>query len=1516
LQAYFQFINHLNRIFILKRIFHIAVYLVSFIISLQVVVILILQNPQAQTLTTRMVAAFVNNRFGTDISIGEIQAGFIGTFYLNELNVYDRKGKRMIGIEKLDVRVGGINRFEKSVDFNHIRIEGVEFILRNYSPDQPGNFEYFISHFIPESADTSKPEATATPWKLFCDDLSIRNSHFIYENQFRKSPTRSIDYDDMDLRDIDLLASDVIIDGDTISMNFRNLVFIEKSGFELKEFSGRAMFSPVNLKVDQLFISTNNSYLDLDLEFEYDSLSAFNDFINRVNFRGDFRNSALDMSDIGYFAETMFDMTDSINFHGHIKGTVKNISGNNLEITYADKTLFAGDVSMNGLPDITETFIHADIDNFTTNASNVESFALPGGQERIVVPAVLSKMGLVNIKGKFTGFYNDFVSNAVFQSKLGMLKTNILLKTQKRDNSLSYSGSLKATNLDAGTLLSLDQKLGKMSFSLDVDGKGITFDSLDIEAKGVIQSMVFNDYNYQNIVLDGSFDNMVFEGETSINDQNLDFSFSGLIDFKDESPRFDFHSTIAHMNLNALKLSQRDSIGVLSTEMQCDFVARSIDDIKGMVRFDSTFYTEGKREYFLDSLIVRSVQHDDGRSGLILSSDLIDLGVDGNYAISQIVPAVKNFIQNFSGNLAEKVPGSDIAIHQQLIDFNLLLKDSDPLTELFVPNITLAPNASLNGSVDLLRMQTKINAEASFLEFPGMKIYNLEMNALSDSSIFNTAFFFNKIMLREPTDSDSLGVGIDSLRIASGMHNDTLNFEILWNDLSNKQSNIGDVKGYFEIGKGKYYSAGIDEAKMLFDSAVWHVQQGNKIISDSSGWFFTDVNFINDTSMLSISGGISMSPLDSLKLGFKKLDISNADRLIRNGNYDVDGVINGDLTFVNLYKTPNLLADIELSDLFFNGEEMGTLQLNTNWIDALSRLDVNLLIFREGNFGVSKVLSAIGEYYPSDVNRNFDVEIKLDDLGVQIFNPFISEYAEISRESLADGLLKLSGTYLKPVLKGDIRLSGTEVLVKYLNTYYSVAGTVDIGENYMDVADLNIYDERGNSADCSGRINHNYFKDFYFDLKIDQDNFRALNTTFRDNELFYGEAFASGSVSIIGPLNNIIMGIRARTDEGTEVTIPISSAISVSENDFIIFLNTADTLIEETKKYTLNVDGFSVNMELDVTPDAEIALFLPYNMGDIIGTGSGNIGLGVNSRGDFSINGEYVIDDGKFNFSFENLLKKQFDIKKGSKITWYGDPYDATVNITATHKVNTSLMGLRLQTDSTAIRNTRIDVDCNIMLKNSLFNPDISFSFDLKNVDDDTKQIIFAALDTTDQSVMSQQIVSLIFIGSFSYASAGPGIGASGFKLLSNQVSNWLSKISKDFDIGVNYQPGTELTEDELEVALRTQLFDDRLSIDGNFGVRGTSQEQNTSNVVGDINVEYQITKDGRFRIKAFNRTNEISFLEDNAPYTQGVGIFYRKEFENLKDLFTRDREKKKNRKQNKPNQEAVIIKNDIKNAD
>jgi len=751
---------------------------------------------------------------------------------------------------------------------------------------------------------------------------------------------------------------------------------------------------------------------------------------------------------------------------------------------------------------------------------------------------------------------------------------------------------------------------------------------------------------------------------------------------------------------------------------------------------------------------------------------------------------------------------------------------------------------------------------------------------------------FRKILIKDVSDIDTIGIGIDSLEMKGILRSDTLNYSFAWNDLNNSQRNLGKLEGMAKFVAGPGVISSFTKAEILVDSVRWDIRPNNHFTADTSGFYFRDVGFFSGNSTVDIGGAVTHYSTDSLKMSFRKLDISHIDQLFSGQNVDVNGILTGEAVLVNLYSTPNFLANLTLDDFYFNGGNFGSLSLKTNWDNENDALGVDLDVSRKGNLGTSVILSVNGNYFPYGDDRNFDFDAKLNNLSTHIFNPFVEEFIDISRESLASGSLKFTGSLQRPVLTGKVNLMRTQFLIKYLNTLYSAAGSVEFSENIINLNEITLYDTKQKSAKCMGSISHNYFYDLDLDLFIKNENFLALNTTARDNDLFYGTAFMTGEITIKGPFEDIKMDIRAKTESGTRFMIPISSEISVSDNNFIVFLNTGDVELKPEENYTVNLKGLSLNFDLEVTPLAEVKIFLPYNMGYIEGTGTGNLRLGINPRGDFTINGDYSIREGDFFFTIEKLIGRDFKIREGSTIKWAGNPYEATVDIRAVYKIKTTLAGLRLQTDSTSV-NTRVPVECNIFLQNDLFNPDIRFSIDFPNAEEDVKQVIYASLDTTDQSAMSQQMLSLLVLGSFSYTSSSPGIEATGFKLLSKQLSNWLSKISKDVDIGINYKPGSELSEEEIEVALQTQLFNDRLSIDGNFGVRGTSTEQNTSNVIGDILVEYKINDDGRFRVKAFNRTNDVTFLQDNAPYTQGVGVFYKKEFEKVGDLMKKEKEKK-----------------------
>ena len=1483
--------------------------------SLPLVVGLLLRNPDVQTMVSKSAAAYLTTQMDMEVHIGEVSIDIFGTLLIRDFEIIDDHNDKMIDVDKLELLLGRVNRKDKEIRLRSFKLTGVEFALRKYSDDDLANLVYFLQTFqSKKESDTIKQSSGPMQWLLVCNAFELRNTHFIYENQEFVNDGIGIDFNDIELMDMDILMSNLKVEGNTISAQINSLAFIEKSGFELQDFSGIAKFSPIGLSVDNLLAHTNNSTLDLDLDFTYDNLKAFNDFLDEVHYDATFNETNLEMSDIGYFAPVMFSMTDLIRISGYFSGCVSNFRGRNFDLLFGQNTHFSGSVQMNGLPDITETFIHADLKEFKTSASDIVNFALPADAKHIVLPELLHKMGVINIEGKFTGFYNDFVSNAEFDSELGTLKTDITLKAADENQRLAYSGHLLGRELDIGKLLSLESTLGKTNFSVEVDGKGIDLENLELEMKGAVRSLAFNNYNYQNILIDGQLVRKVFNGKLEINDENLDLDFLGLIDFNRQLPTFDFDSHIRNADLFALKISGRDSVSAISTNMNIDFSGINIDNLDGKIIFSNTTYLEADQVYTMDTLSIHTFEDSGENNNIVLKSDFVDADFTGNFTISKMSTTVNHFIRNYSRVLAGSFSAGEENFDGQEIDFQINIKSPDQVLELFAPNIGIAPNTLLDGSFRAKNDEFLLSSQSQWIDISGIMIKDFRLGVTSSDDLFSINTFGEEFYISEPNESDSLGIGLDSLLIQADIRLDTVRYNISWNDLSNKHTNTGDFKGFVAFESLHNQQLKFTEVKMLVDSSAWTVSPDNMVVADTSGVFFHDLWFYNNSSQFSVNGGISYNPLDSLKFIFHDLDISHIDQLIINKSVDLNGVLNGEATFVNLYQNPNFLVDVELKDLYFNGQDFGLLHLKTEWNEHQEYLGVNLDVYLEGSIGVSEIINLNGHYFPNSTKQNFDLDVRLNNLTTHVFNPFVSEYIDIAQESLASGNLEVTGSYSKPVVKGRVNLMRTQFLIKYLNVVYSAGGSVEVGENFININELLLYDTQQNSATCSGNVHHDYFRDFNLNIVVNQENTMALNTTSRDNELFYGTAIVSGQVNIDGPLDDIKMDIAAKTENGTRIMIPISSAVSVSENDFIIFINTLDTTQQSDEIYQVNLKGLTMNFDLEVTSAADIQIFLPYGMGDIKGNGDGDIRLGINPRGDFTITGDYIIERGEFFFTLENLFGREFDIKSGSRISWTGSPYDASVNIDAVYPVKTSLAGLPLQTDSTSVYNTRVNVECIVSLRNDLFNPDIRFSIDFENVAEDVKQIIFASLDTTDQSAMSQQMISLLVLGSFSYSSSTPNIGVTGFKLLSNQLSDWLSKISKDFDIGINYQPGTKLTEEELEVALRTQLFNDRLLIDGNFGVRGTGETENASNVVGDINVEYKITEDGRIRVKAFNRTNDISLLEDNAPYTQGVGVFYRKEFEKFGDLFKKDnggKKKKKSRKSDASGDDAATVRQD-----
>jgi len=1455
-----------------KWTLRIPLWLLAFLLLLVILVNL----PPVQTLVAKWYSGRLSSRLDTEISLGSVHLNLFGESRLTGLLVRDLSKDTLLYAGELAVNLDRLKTARRIIGFSSVRMENTRFYLKKFKDDEDLNLRFLIDYF--SSSDTLPTEAPA--WQISVDSLKAEDLRFIFRDENIPASTGVMDFSDLDVSLAVLKAREVRIEGDTIRAEIAEMAVKEKCGFDLRSLSGKFSISPVLLDASAMTIVTEKSRLKLDVGFAYEDYHDFSDFLDRVLIQAEIDTSILNLSDIGCFAPDLLMMEDPLTLAGQIRGTVSNFKAKDFRLAYGTSTRFRGDIKANGLPDIEETFIHLDIQGFTTTAADIESFAIPAPQQHLLLPDQISLLGNISVRGKFTGFYNDFVSNAVFYTDLGKISTDLLLK-EDAGRMVGYHGSFAADRLDIGKLLTSEGDLGKVTVRAKINGKGITFETANVRMDAVIDSLEFRNNSFNSIRVAGELAGKIFSGNVDMKDELAGFSFDGTIDYSNPLPSINCKAAIKDACLDRLNLVDHDSTLLLSTLLTLNFTGDKPDNIQGIIEIDSTTCSVNGNRYSLDHLMLLTTKDTSDFRLINIYSDVADASLEGRYSFSHLPDAFSRTLNLFLDTLVADTVFTGLQGGKQDFAFNLKIKDADELTRLFVPGLEIASGSRLEGHYRSQTNDVSVGFESTGMEFRGSRLRNSWIRAQTMGHSIVMKVGCDRLIL-----SDTLA--FDSITLSADVRHDTIRYGLQWDNRAKHAKNNGYIGGYADFSSKEKYSMHITRGAVYINDTLWTIDPNASVSVDSNAWHVDNLNISRPGQALSIKGVVSENSGDALTLNFQDFDLSHADFLTATYSIDLSGLIDGSCQLTDLYRSPNLLADLRIDNFHFNQVRLGNMKVKTTWNDVSKQLDVKTSIEYTGNIGTSDVLRLEGVYKPLAATDQVDLDISLQDFNLETLGPFVSSFS--SRVGgLATGRLRFNGTLDQPELTGILKLKHTSLKIDYINTTYFFADQISFSKNLISFDQVVFYDSLSNKAIGNGRVTHNYFRDVRLDLNFAPDRLACLNLTQAQNEMFYGKATATGNVRISGPLDNLNLNIDARTDKGTQVFLPVSTSTEVLESDYIIFLSDdkTDTLAEP--QYEPEMTGLNLSFKLTATPDAEVQIFLPYGMGNIRAKGKGMIHMLVDPRGNFSMDGDYVVEKGSFFFTVQKMINRYFEIRKGGRLSWSGDPYDADIDLQASYKIRTTLGGLGPESDSALV----VPVDCIIYLSNKLLNPEIRFSLHFPEVDESIRQVIYSRLDTNDQVAMSQQMVSLLVLNSFSMKSGYTGaFGFNSFSLISNQLNNWLSDISKNIDIGINYRAGDRMTNEELELALSTQLFNDRVSIDGNIGYITDQNTQNTSSLVGDVQVEVKITPDGRFRIKAFNKSNYDYFLEDYAPYTQGVGVFYRKEFNRWGDLLKRQKKK------------------------
>lgn len=1440
-----------------------------------------LRTSAVQTYLAQKITNRLSEQFHADISVKGVDIAFFDKVVLEEVLIKDQMNDSMILVGKLVAQIDSFSIRQRSLAIKKLSLKDSRICI---SMDSARVANYM---FLLDTTSTSQIDTTSRLWDVHCSNFAFENASFSYTDQFAAKKKQ------FKLYDILLSVSGFQMDNDSIVFRIDKLTLDDRKSFHLTEFNTDFVLAGDQLKLKNLYASMPHSII-----------SEAHIFVDKTKVRetGDYsllkldvqlNKSLVSMLDIAQLAPSLRGMDADLEVSGRVYGTLDDLKAKDLAISFGDYTNINCDFYMNGLPVIENTFVHLDLKKSTTHFKDLGLFKMPeiAKRDHIGFPQVLYDAGIIEYQGSFTGFISDFVAYGTVKSNFGKLSTDLAFKPSGSDE-IGIDGHLKTVDFAIGKLIKNDI-LGKITYNGKISGKFNKLNhSLMADIDGGIERIDLNDYELKNIDLNGNIAGNRFDGHLAVADENLSFNFDGIFDFNQKIPVFNFEMDLDRANLIALNLDTKYGLSELSFLLKANFTGNNIDNLAGSIWLEDGTYRNQNGEIALNSFELKTFK-DSINNNLQLRSDFLDADFKGNYQFYNLKNSVLKIASHFlpSANLKFEKNNS-----KNIFEFSGRSKDFEKITKVFLPDFYFEPS-EFHGNINSESNQIMFEVELPRMEYKGTLFRNIDVSLSADKEI-NFKNRIGEIVLDDDYSIYNLAFW------GMGTH-DKLETRLSWNNF-HERTYSGVLNGISKFrkddGTGFHFETDILPSKIYIADSLWNVNSA-KVFVDEKEIRINDFCISSDQQKIKANGYISEDKSKQLSLAFENIDLRNANNLVQ-ANLNFKGVLSGEVAVFDPYDKAYFLSDLKIDGFSLRNHLFGNVSMVNKW-DANAEVITSEVIVENNK---NNIVFAKGNYLPQ--TNTLDYNIEVNGLSAKALQPFLEGSFSDFRGDVY-GKVRLHGQPSGILLDGDLYGKNVGLTLTFLQTPYTFSDNVRFAGDSIIFDRITVKDVEGNTALFDGSIKHQNFEHMVYDLNFSTNRIMAINTNANDNEQFYGKLYASGTLAITGLGVVVNIDAAGRTEQGTELNILLDYEEQAEEYDFLSFIDRQFPEEEKELRTTVvDASNITMNFDVEVTPDARAQLIYNSQIGDVIRSyGYGNMQIGVDNDYNMVMYGDYTVTRGDYLFTLQNVINKRFEIEKGGTIVWNGDPYDATINLNAVYHLKASLKELFPTSDPEIDYNQRIPVNCKIAMTDNLNSPKIDFDIDFPSsedrVKDDVKQFFITEEDR------NKQILSLLILGRFytpeylrgNYEASNTNVvGSTASELFSNQLSNWLSQISSDFDIGVNYRPGNQVTDDEVELALSTQIFNDRVTINGNIGNNASqaTTTSNNSNIVGDFDLNVKLNKTGKLQFKAFNHSNN-NIIYETSPYTQGIGLSYREDYNNFrelwdkfKDLFSGNRKGKK----------------------
>ena len=1476
--------------------------IILLLIFLPILITLLLSLEPVQNFVVQKASSYASEALGTRVSIRRIDLDLFTRVRVEGFYVEDLEQDTLLYVDKASAALRSLNIKRDGLRLHDVEAENAKFYLREMQ-----NGELNIRPIVAKLQNPNKK----SNFRLYIDDMEVDNLDFHYTRLVTRNPEYGMDYADIRILNTDAHIDDFSVIAGAVRGHIKSFAADELGGFRIDHLSGVMLVDKGVIHVDDMCIKTPHSTINMPrMHIDGVSWEQYKNYIDEVQMDMVAENSTVSTADIGYFAPALRHWGLVLSNADVIyKGTVDDFEVEVHNADFGQSSRIDAKAHITGMPDWrTANYIIGVEDMHLTSqdARKVISSVVKQPLSPKVMQ-IIDRVGWVDMRATFGGAFDSFKVTGNVNSGAGHLRTNVALSTSKRGR-YPINGYVTTTGLDLGRLLG-KPKMGDLTATLNCAG---TVGSLasggivgDVNLK--VDAFEFNGYTYSNITGAGDWAGSGFYGEIASEDPNLDFHMFTDIALGSEDPHYNLSISLNHADLHAIGINKRDEVSTLSADIGVKIKGASLEELIGYVSIDNAEYHYPDGDIY-SSRIRLNLDSTPGLKYVEFKSDFFDLDFSSHMSYLDIYDYLYHSLNTYvpllyNNSGAVKAINTSSYNSKEYTVFKLTTNDEiNSLLDAIAGGLLIAPDSKLSLTFTPSNNNIILKGRAEAVEYSGVIVANVELDVNNNSRDSMSVRMRSEGIYRGNT------LLMPNFNITGGARENRITLSAGFRDGAKRSAMLGLAAKFSKNAQTNRRSIHINVTPSHFtaDNAQWRLY-ARGIDIDSSRIAVNNLRILRGDQQLNIDGVASRQREDSIRITLNRFDISPLSQIIGRVGYSIEGASTGYATIKSALNNPEIEAHISLDDWGVNGIAAPPQDIITNWDFLQNRARVFVC-----DRGTRDTLIR-GYYQP--VGTRYYARANIDNLKAAIIQPFlVGVVSDIKGD--VDVAATVRGEGRQAYLNGNIKVDSLSAKVDYTNVRYSAPyAELRVEDNHIYADGVELFDDHGNKGVYKMDLDLNHLSNITYDISVEANKMLVLDTKSKDNDFFYGHVYATGSAEFKGDKRGLKMDIEATSDDNSRFYMPLSGKEDVAYADFVRFrtseLRGPDTTTflkrrmyaYERKSRQVNTMGsvMDIDMNFNVQPNIEMQLVIDPTVGDIIkGRGKGQISMHIVPKANvFEMRGEYTISEGDYLFTLQNIWQKLFKVVPGSTVSWNGDPMGAQLNIDAVYETKASLkplVGNSLQGVDTS---RAVPVQCYIKLTDELMSPTVTFDVKVPNVAPEIQTIISKALN--DQQSIATQMFWLLVANTFSADNTG-AMGASlsattGFELLSNQLSNWLS--GENYNIVLRYRPRTEQTGDEVDFGFSKSLLNNRLIIEvegGYLSDESLKASRRASNFVGEAFITWLIDSDGAFRLKGFTQTID-RYGENQGMQESGIGVYYSESFNTFTELgqsvkarFTRDK--------------------------